>query len=126
MLGGRNFNIGVAVAPQEWHAGEPVLSVDELTHASEFGWPQETRGSRRFRAGDFPADGGRRNLYLRVVAEAFAFSGFAVRHEVEFVAFFGEPDGREDGDAAFSECRQTDIPLLVDFWGNIGHGNIVA
>jgi len=125
-LGGCNFNIGVGVAPQEGHAGEPILCVNELAYAGKFRRRQETCSRRKFRADDFSADCGGRNCHLWVVADALAFSGFAVRHEVEFVVVLREPDRRGDGDAVFSDSCQTDVALTLDFWGDIGHENIVA
>jgi len=38
---------------------------------------------------------------------ALAFSQLAVGHEVELIVVFGKPDGGVDGNAAFSESRET-------------------
>ena len=126
MLGGRYFDIGVGVAPEEGKASEPVFLFDQLADAGElFGW-QNAGGCGEFGAGDFSADGAGGDFDLWVVADALAFSRFAVGHEVEFVVIFGEPDRRGDGDAAFSESCQADVALALDFWGDIGHSYIVA
>ena len=34
---GRDFEVGVGVAPQEWDTGEPVFSVDRLADAGKLG-----------------------------------------------------------------------------------------
>jgi len=122
---GRDFEVGVGVAPQEWDSGEPVFSVDRLADAGKlFRW-QDADGCGEFGAGDFSADGAGGDLDLRVVADALVLSGFAVRHEVEFVVVFGKPDGRVHGDATFSEGSKADVALALDFGGDGSHADII-
>ena len=65
---GRDFEVGVGVAPQERDTGEPIFSVDRLADASKlFRW-KDADGCGEFGAGDFSADGAGRDLDLRVVA----------------------------------------------------------
>lgn len=122
---GRDLEVGVGVAPKEGDTGEPVFCVDCLADAGKlFRW-QNADNSGEFGAGDFSADGAGGDLDLRVVADAFALSGFAVRHEVEFVLVFGKPDGGVHGDATFSEGSEADVTLTVDFGGDGSHWDIV-
>ena len=122
---GRDFEVGVGVAPQEWDSGEPVFSADRLADAGKlFRW-QDADGCGEFGAGDFSADGAGGDLDLRVVSDALALSGFAVRHEVEFVVVFGKPDGRVHGGAAFSEGGEADVALAMDFGGDGSHADII-
>src|SRR5208282_2993716 len=122
---GRDFEVGVGVAPQEWDSGEPVFSVDRLVDAGKlFRW-QDADGCGEFGAGDFSADGAGGDLDLRVVTDALALSGFAVRHEVEFVVVFGKPDGRVHGGATFSEGSEADVALAMDFGGDGSHADII-
>ena len=78
-----------------------------------------------FRTGDFATHGTGRDFDSRIVAHALAFSQFTVRHEVQFVVIFGEPDGRVDGDATLSKRGEADVSLAMDFGGDGCHGDIV-
>jgi len=122
---GRDFEVGVGVAPQEWDTGEPVFSVDRLADAGRLLRWQDADGCGEFGAGGFAADGAGGDLDLRVVADALALSGFAVRHEVEFVVVFGKPDGRVHGDATFSKGCEADVALAVDFGGDGSHADSI-
>src|ERR1700733_1209734 len=89
---GGDFEACVGVAPQKRNPREPVFRVDHFADAGKF-FGRKNSGSRaEFGAGDFPADGARRNLCLRVIADALRLPGLAARHEVEFVVVFGKPD----------------------------------
>jgi hypothetical protein len=122
--GGRDLEVRVAVAPQERETGEPVFGFDCLAGAGELFGTQEADGCREFGAGDFSPDGARRDLDVRVVADALALSQFAVGHEAEFVVIFGKPDRRVHRHAIFPEGGETDVTLAMDFSGN-GHADIV-
>jgi hypothetical protein len=62
---------------------------------------------------------------LGVIADAFDLAQFAVGHEVEFVAVFGEPDGGIHGDTGFPEGGEADITLALNFGGDGRHADIV-
>ncbi len=122
---GRDLDIGVGVAPQEWEPRQPVFCVDQPADASElFGWHYANR-CREFRAGNFPADGAGCDLDLRVVADALALSQFTIGHEVESVVALGNPDRRVHCDATFPEGGEADVMLAADFGGDGSHADIV-
>ena len=122
---GRDFEVGVRVAPEEWDPREPVFRVDQPADAGKLFWCQDANGNGEFRAVDFSADGAGSNLGFRVVADAFVLSQFAARHEVEFVIVFGKPDGRVHRNAALPESGEAYVSLAVDFAGDDRHGDIV-
>jgi hypothetical protein len=122
---GRDLNVGVGVAPQERESSQPVFCVDQPADASELFGLHYANCSGEFRAVNFPADGARRNLDLRVVADALDFPQFTIRHEVEFVVVLGKPDGRVYCDAALSEGGEADVALAADFGGDGRHADIV-
>ncbi len=111
--------------PQEWDTGEPVFCADHPADAGKLFRRQDAGGCGEFRAGDFSAHRTWGYLDLRVVADALVFSGFAARHQVESVVVFGKPDGRVHGNATFSEGREADVTLAMDFGGDGRHLDIV-
>jgi hypothetical protein len=78
-----------------------------------------------FRTGDFATHGTGRDFDPRIVADALALSQFTVRHEVQFVVVFGEPDGRVHGHATLAKRGEADVSLAMDFGGDGCHGDIV-
>jgi len=122
--GGRNLNVRVSITPEEWDAGEPILCLDGVPHAGGVFDRQDAGRGRKFRAGDFSANRAGSDFDLRIIADALDLAELAVRHEVEFVALFREPDGCGDGDSGFAEGGERDVFLSVDRTGD-GHGHIV-
>ncbi len=118
---GRNFEDDVGVAPQEGDTGEPVFRADQPADARKLFGRQDAGGCGELGAGDSSADGAGCDLDLRVVADTLVLSGFAAGHEVEFVVVLGKPDGRVYGGAIFSEGREADVTLTVDFGGDGRH-----
>lgn len=119
-----DFNVGIAVAPDEWDAGEPVFGFDGAAHAGAVFKRQNAGGSGEFGASDFPAEGAGSNFDMRVIADALGLAELAPRHEIDLVAFFGEPDGRVDGDSGPAEGGQRDVVFAANFAGD-GHLDIV-
>src|SRR5580765_1108832 len=71
---GRDFEIGVGLAPEKWNTRHKILRVDELSRARKFVGPEKPHASGKFRSGDLSADGRRRNAHFGIVAQPLGFS----------------------------------------------------
>ncbi len=118
-----DFDVSVAVAPEPGDTGEPILGFDAASDAVYI-FCEEAGRRWEFGAGDFPADGAGGDLDLRVIANALDLAEFGVGHDVNFVAFFGKPDGGIDGDAGLAKGGEREVALAVNFLGD-GHSGIV-
>jgi hypothetical protein len=120
-----DLHIRIGVTPEKRDTREPVFLFDRLTDAVELFWSKHANRARRLGAGDFSANGARCNFDIRIVADAFAFPQFTVRHEVKPVVVFDKPDGCVHSGAIFAVGGKTDITLAVDFGGDGCHADIV-
>ena|SRR5208282_1056493 len=123
--GWRNLDSRVRIPPYKWNPRQPVFPVDQLTNAGKIFRRQNAGGGGKFGTSDFSPDGARRDLDLRVIADALVLAQFAVRHDIELVAVFSKPDGRIYSDATFSQGREADVTLSMDFGGDWSHADIV-
>lgn len=61
---------------------------------------------------------------MRIISDAFIFPGIAARHYINLVIRFSKPNRRGDGNAAFTEGRQTYVFLALNL-ARDGHPHIV-
>jgi hypothetical protein len=120
----RDLNVGISIAPEERNSRHPIFGFDRVAHARGIFDRQDASGRREFRPRDLSPNCAGSNLDLRVVPNALHLAELAVRHEVEFVALFGEPNGCGDGNPRFPEGGKRDVLLSVDRSGD-GHRHIV-
>lgn len=73
-LGGRDLDVSVRVAPQEWDTRQPVFGPNCLARASELFRGHEARRAGKFGTGNLPTDRARGDFNLRIVAKALALS----------------------------------------------------
>lgn len=118
------FDVGIRVRPEKRNAGEPVFRVDGLADARGILSWEDASGSQEFGAGDSSAHGARGDFDLRVVADALDLAHLACSHEIELVAFFGEPNRGVDRDSGFAKGGKREVALSVDLGGD-GHGDIL-
>ncbi len=89
-------------------------------------WRQNAGRRRELRSHNLSTDGAGRDIYLRVVADAFALSHIGARHDVKLSVCFAEPDWSRNAHAGLAKSGQRYIFLTMNRGGNLAcHGSIV-
>jgi hypothetical protein len=120
----RDLNISIRIPPQERQSRQPVLVANRAPHTRRIFDRQNSGCRAKFRPRNSPANCARRNFNLRVIPYPLHLAKLAIRHEVQLVALFCEPDRRRHRDPGFTKGGERNIFLSVNRSGD-GHSNIV-
>src|SRR6202007_1014138 len=97
-----------------------------LAGADKFVRRENAGGGRELRSGDFSPHVAGRDLHFRIVTDALALAHVAASHDVELAIVFAEPDRSSNSGAVFTERRQRNVLLAMDFVRNQStHDHIV-
>src|SRR2546428_13788042 len=70
-------------APYKWHSRQPIFTTDSASGARPIVFGEDSRCSSELRTFYLAAHGAGRDSDLRIIPEAFVFSGGASRHHVQ-------------------------------------------
>src|SRR5256712_2782742 len=111
-------------APYKWHSRQPIFTTDSASGARPIVFGEDSRCSSELRTFYLAAHGAGRDSDLRIIPEAFVFSGVASRHHVQLAILFSKPDRRAHNRAVLLKGAQRNVLLTMNLgWDR--HENIV-